>query len=300
MKALTETELPPPPWTEAVRAALSSAHAQDHLPHALLIHEAPGSGGEWLALWCAQLVLCAQRGAAPCGSCQGCRRVGARQHPDLIWIGPEENSRQLRIEQVRDLGEALALTSHAGGYKVGILTPGGPAQPLRRQCAAEDARGAAGAHAADPRGDPALQAAGDDSQPLPAGAGAERPSRAQSARLAPAARRAGRRGMRCWMRSARRRSSPCDVGPAGDRRRSAPRRAARWRPLAVAAPIRWPRPSAGSARNCPLRCGALRIGSRNASVRHCGADGFLTEMRAAPYLPQGHSGLEYTGALRAG
>jgi DNA polymerase-3 subunit delta' len=123
MNARAETAPPAPPWTEAARAALTTAHAQDHLPHALLIHEAPGSGGEWLALWCAQLVLCAQRGAAPCGSCQGCRRVGARQHPDLIWIGPEENSRQLRIEQVRDLGAELALTSHAGGYKVGILTP---------------------------------------------------------------------------------------------------------------------------------------------------------------------------------
>src|SRR5256885_12662862 len=32
-------------------------------------------------------------------------------------------SQQIRIEQVRDLAADLALTSHAGGYKVGILTP---------------------------------------------------------------------------------------------------------------------------------------------------------------------------------
>jgi DNA polymerase-3 subunit delta' len=47
----------------------------------------------------------------------------ARQHPDLTWVAPEENSRQLRIEQVRDLSQELTLTSHAGGYKVGILSP---------------------------------------------------------------------------------------------------------------------------------------------------------------------------------
>ncbi len=34
-----------------------------------------------------------------------------------------EESRQIRIEQVRELADELALTSHQGGYKVGILTP---------------------------------------------------------------------------------------------------------------------------------------------------------------------------------
>src|SRR6185312_6892575 len=32
-------------------------------------------------------------------------------------------SKQLRIEQVRELAEELALTSHQGGYKIGILSP---------------------------------------------------------------------------------------------------------------------------------------------------------------------------------
>src|SRR2546427_3433944 len=32
-------------------------------------------------------------------------------------------SQQIRIEQVRELAQELALTSHQGGYKVGILSP---------------------------------------------------------------------------------------------------------------------------------------------------------------------------------
>src|SRR3712207_7475597 len=32
-------------------------------------------------------------------------------------------SKQLRIEQVRELAQELSLTSHQGGYKVGILSP---------------------------------------------------------------------------------------------------------------------------------------------------------------------------------
>ncbi len=116
-------QVPAPPWTAAVRAHLRAAWDADHLPHALLIHEAPGAGGEWLALWSAQLVLCTRGAGAPCGQCQACRRVQARQHPDLMWVAPEESGRQIRIEQVRELGAELALTSHAGGYKVGILSP---------------------------------------------------------------------------------------------------------------------------------------------------------------------------------
>src|SRR2546430_17125131 len=47
----------------------------------------------------------------------------SQQHPDLAWVRTAEDSQQIRIEQVRDLAADLALTSHAGGYKVGILTP---------------------------------------------------------------------------------------------------------------------------------------------------------------------------------
>jgi DNA polymerase III subunit delta' len=115
---------PAPPWLAGETAALAAAHRSGRLPHALLIHEAPGAGGEWLATWAAQLALCRQQGTAPCGACVGCRRVAAFQHPDLAWVRPLEDSRQIRIEQVRELSAELALTSHAGGYKVGVLSPG--------------------------------------------------------------------------------------------------------------------------------------------------------------------------------
>jgi DNA polymerase-3 subunit delta' len=93
------------------------------MPHALLIHEAPGSGGDWLASWTAALVLCGRGKAAPCGECAACRRIAQLQHPDVSWLRPQEDSRQLRIEQVRELSAELALTSHGGGYKVGIIAP---------------------------------------------------------------------------------------------------------------------------------------------------------------------------------
>jgi DNA polymerase III subunit delta' len=114
---------PAPPWLSAQTAALGAAHQQHRMPHALLIHEAPGTGGGWLAAWAAALVLCERGNAAPCGECVACRRVANLQHPDVSWVRPQEESRQIRIEQVRELSAELALTSHGGGYKVGIISP---------------------------------------------------------------------------------------------------------------------------------------------------------------------------------
>lgn len=103
--------------------SLRAAFAADRLTHALLIHEAPGAGGDWLATWTAQLALCQRAAAAPCGVCQSCQRVAAGQHPDFMALRPLEESRQIRIEQVRELSQELALTSHQGSYKVGLLSP---------------------------------------------------------------------------------------------------------------------------------------------------------------------------------
>src|SRR6201985_423140 len=102
------SERPPAlPWLEKEMAALKAAYEADRMPHALLIHEAPGAGGDWLARWVARLVLQTERDT----------------HPDWINVNPLEDSRQIRIEQVRERAKELALTSHQGGYKVGVLSP---------------------------------------------------------------------------------------------------------------------------------------------------------------------------------
>ena len=113
-----------PTWLGPQIAQLQGAFTAGRLPHALLIHEAPGAGGEWLAAWAARMVLCSSpREAAPCGRCTACQRAAQQQHPDLAVIRPIEASTQIRIEQVRELAAELALTAHQGGYKVGILSP---------------------------------------------------------------------------------------------------------------------------------------------------------------------------------
>jgi DNA polymerase III subunit delta' len=112
-----------PKWLIPATSAVRAAYDSGRLPHALLIHDSRGAGGDWLAGWAAALALCTNVVDAPCGRCTSCTRVAASQHPDLIRVHPIEDSKQLRIEQVRGLAEELSLTSHQGGYKVGILSP---------------------------------------------------------------------------------------------------------------------------------------------------------------------------------
>lgn len=128
----------------------------DRLPHALLIHGAPGVGKLALAERFAQLLLCEQRisafhhegqGVAPCGTCDGCRWFLAGNHPDARIVEPEavalalgrpapvaeegaeektkdtKPSIQIKIEQTRGLADFLNLASHRGGRRVAIFHP---------------------------------------------------------------------------------------------------------------------------------------------------------------------------------
>jgi DNA polymerase III subunit delta' len=98
------------PWLSAAREQLAATMRSDHVPHALLIQDAPGAGGEQLALWLARRLL-------------GIDSPHEAHHPDFTRIGLLEESKQIRIEQARELSAHLALASHQGGYKVALIDP---------------------------------------------------------------------------------------------------------------------------------------------------------------------------------
>jgi DNA polymerase-3 subunit delta' len=109
------------PWLSAARQQVTSAAARARLPHALLIHSAPGLGDECLALWIAAFVLCDSTAESPCGRCASCRLIAAGSHPDLSWVTREEDAKQLQIDQIRAICDVLALKSYRGGYKVAVI-----------------------------------------------------------------------------------------------------------------------------------------------------------------------------------
>jgi len=110
------------PWLAPQIEQLRRARCANRYPTGLLIHDERGAGGEALARFAAQLALCRQPDA-PCGRCRDCRMFGAAQHPDFIEVHPIEDSKMIRVEQVRELSEQLVLTSHGGGATVALISP---------------------------------------------------------------------------------------------------------------------------------------------------------------------------------
>lgn len=113
------------------------------LPHALLIYGASGIGKRAFAERLAQFLLCESRtgGGEPCGTCDGCRWFVAGSHPDVRRVEPEslakrvsdedelsgqrsaKPSSEIKVEQVRELADFLALGSHRGRLRVALVHP---------------------------------------------------------------------------------------------------------------------------------------------------------------------------------
>lgn len=122
MTAAATALTPMPSWLAPLCDTLRDAHQRDRLSHAFLIEGGPGRGGDWLARWMAALTHCRQR-PAPCLQCADCQRVFADQQPDVQRISPEDDSREIRIDQIREITAELSLTRHGTGRKVAFLTP---------------------------------------------------------------------------------------------------------------------------------------------------------------------------------
>jgi DNA polymerase-3 subunit delta' len=137
--------LNPLPWQRELWNRLIGWTA---LPHALLLHGPRGIGKHRLAEAFAAYLLCeSPRAGLACGQCAGCQLIAADNHPDLRRLVPEADqperepadgeeaepaqresrtrkpSREILIDQVRAIGEFLALSAHRGGRRVVLLSP---------------------------------------------------------------------------------------------------------------------------------------------------------------------------------
>ena len=109
------------PWLRESQQRMRDALQAERLPQSCLLLAAPGLGAELLAHWMAALALCDSPAARPCGTCAACALLRSGTHPDFHVVRIEEDAKQIKVDQVRDLIGALALKSYRRGYKVGII-----------------------------------------------------------------------------------------------------------------------------------------------------------------------------------
>ena len=102
-----------------VREFLRAMVAADRVSHAYLFCGPAGSNTTLAAYALAQAVVC-EAGPVPCGTCEACRKVMRRKHPDVRFFAPEGAAGYL-VEQVRDIVSDTALAPIQAKSKVYIL-----------------------------------------------------------------------------------------------------------------------------------------------------------------------------------
>ncbi|HLR12317.1 MAG TPA: DNA polymerase III subunit delta' [Burkholderiaceae bacterium] len=131
------------PWQrETAQAWLSN---RERFAHAWLVHGMPGIGKRTFALAAAASMLCQQpREGLACQQCQSCQWVASGNHPDFRRLRPDavaleegapdseaigtastrkNPSREIRIDQLRELEDWFGMAPHQGGWRVLVLYP---------------------------------------------------------------------------------------------------------------------------------------------------------------------------------
>lgn len=140
----------PLPWQQALWPRLTEW--RQRMPHAILLHGSRGIGKRHLANVLAQALLCESPTASglACGTCAGCALVASDNHPDFRLVVPGidlptrddasddgddavepapsptkrgKPSREIKIDQIRELADFLTTTTHRGGHRVVVLVP---------------------------------------------------------------------------------------------------------------------------------------------------------------------------------
>lgn len=108
------------------------------LAHALLLTGPEGIGKGCFALNLATRLLCeSPAGQSACGECPSCRWLAADNHPDFRYVVPaadteteesgsdtgKKGSRQIVIDQIRDLEDFVFIGGHRNGARVVVVEP---------------------------------------------------------------------------------------------------------------------------------------------------------------------------------
>jgi len=108
-------------WLAPLREKLSAMQDLGRLPHGLLLSGSPGAGQAEIGTWLGARLLCKAPAAGACGECADCRLFLAGNHPDFRWIGVLPDKKEISIDQMRQLSQALATRSYRGGAKVAVI-----------------------------------------------------------------------------------------------------------------------------------------------------------------------------------
>jgi len=99
---------------------LINSFNKNRVSHAYLIQGDRGTGKKTFASLIAMTLFCEHlAGVEPCQSCNVCKRILSRNHPDVHWIEPEGSS--IKNEQIQSLRKEFSYTGLESSKKVYII-----------------------------------------------------------------------------------------------------------------------------------------------------------------------------------
>ena len=113
------------PWQQAQWQLMQQSVTARRLGSAYLLTGPEGIGLNQFARSLSASLFCKAHGdvGEACTECRACILLQAGNHPDLLWIAPEEEGKQIRVQQIRDLIGFISLKSQYEGYKIIIISP---------------------------------------------------------------------------------------------------------------------------------------------------------------------------------
>jgi len=103
---------------------LLQGHIENNtLRHAYLITGPSDIGKKNLAIRFIQAICCpnSEKTGIPCMECSTCTRLQKLEHPDLFPIIVEDGSKQIKIDQVREMVRNLSLSPYEASRRFGLL-----------------------------------------------------------------------------------------------------------------------------------------------------------------------------------
>ena len=111
------------PWLSGHWSFFLQRLEADKLAHALMIEGPSGVGKTQLARAMIARLLCREDQPRACGQCRSCQLLVSGAHPDYFDLQPEEDSKVIKVDQVRALIGKLDLTTSISERKVAYIHP---------------------------------------------------------------------------------------------------------------------------------------------------------------------------------
>ena len=102
---------------DKIKDFLSRSKEKNRISNAYIIHGGDEQDRGDIAVYLSCLLKCREN--PPCMECASCKLISRRASPDVRWIVPEKSI--LSIDEVRDVGKDIYITSYEGGWKVYIF-----------------------------------------------------------------------------------------------------------------------------------------------------------------------------------